>query len=301
MISKLKFWLPRVRLPAFSLFLAIVAWFLVHSGQRVREEHPIPIVYKNLPENLAFARKPPEFIEFGFVGVFHRIRAVDIDRLTYEVDLSEARAGVQSIETSTGQFFFPVDVELVNPRPRRFEVFLEPKMKKEVPVELKLVGEAPSGMILARLEAKPNPIPVEGPMSTLAKLEKFEVPIAIRSGELQWKEFKEVSMPDWTLGASQIVEVSVEFSNESSEVEFRDVSVVSGSPQVRLQVYPARATVILQGAETSLKRVGRDLKVEIPVEGLSPGRYRLEGRISEQKGIRLVRIEPKSFIVEVLR
>ncbi len=297
---KLKNILPSLRLPAFSLFLAVVAWFLVHSAQRVREEHNIPIVYKNLPTTLAFSRKPPEFVRFGFVGIFHRLRTIDISKLRYEVDLSDARAGNHLVEVTTGQFFFPVDVELVNPRPRRFELFFEPRTKRDVPVEANIIGSLPKGLVLSKLELRPNPITVEGPLSALSKLEKFQVDVQLRENEESWREFKEIEMPDWSLGENKSVELLVELSRMLTQREFKDVPVISASPKVKIQVFPSRAKVIVVGAEEALNRLSGSIRVEIPVEGLQPGRYRLEGRLSHKKGIQEARIDPKSFIVEVL-
>jgi len=300
----MKHWRDRLRslrLPAFSLLLAMVAWFLVHSAQRVREEHNIAIVYRNLPKDLAFARKPPEAIRFGFVGIFHRLRSIDIDKLSYEVDLSEAKAGTHVVDVTTGQFFFSVDVDMVNPRPRRFEVLLEPRLRREVPVQAKLVGPLPPGFALSRLEVRPNPITIDGPVSALSKLDRFEVEIKTRGNVQQWEEFVEVPMPEWSLGEGKTVEVSVELSKLHTERDFRDVPVVPSEPNVKIQVFPSRARVVALGAEDSVRRMANRLKVEIPVKGLAPGRYRLEGQVPEELGIQIVRIEPKSFIVEVLK
>jgi len=300
----MKNWRDRLRsfrLPAFSLLLATVAWFLVHSAQRVREEHNVPIVYRNLPKDLAFARKPPEAIRFGFVGIFHRLRSIDINNLTYEVDLSESKAGTHVVDVTTGQFFFSVDVDMVNPRPRRFEVLLEPRLRREVPVQAKLVGALPPGFAVSKLEVRPNPITVDGPVSALSKLDRFEVEIKTREDVQKWDEFVEVSMPEWSLGVEKTVEVSVEISKLQSERDFRDVPVVASDPQVKIQVFPSRARVVALGAEEPIRRMAGRLKVKIPVKGLAPGRYRLEGQVSEELGIQIVRIEPKSFIVEVLK
>lgn len=296
-----KTWFVRARLPVLALFLSCVAWFLVHSGQTVKEEREIPILYKNLPPQLAFTRRPPEVIRLSFIGVFHRLRAADLENLKYEVDLTEARAGSFPVEVNTGQFFLPVDIELMNPRPRRFELLLEARSIRDVPVELKPVGTLPEGMAITKLEAKPNPVTVEGPMSAVSKLEKFHIEVPLRTGETQWTEIFNLPPTSWMGSRGISVEVEVELSKLTSEFEFVDLPVRSASPTVEIKTFPSTAKVYIQGTESSLASLKDRLYVEIPVEGLAKGRYRLEGRVPLDPGFRLIRIEPKSFIVEVLK
>lgn len=170
----------RARLPSISVMMAIIAWFLVHSSQTVKEDHLVPVTYKNLSPDLAFSRQPIENVRMGFVGVFHRLRSAELERLTYEVDLSEAKAGLTSVEVNVGQLFLPVDIDVVNPRPRRIDVFLETKQSKEVPVKINLQGSLKSGLVVSKLKATPNPVVITGPLSALNKIDRITVDLPVR-------------------------------------------------------------------------------------------------------------------------
>lgn len=93
----------------------------------------------------------------------------------------------------------------------------------------------------------------------------------------------------------------IEVGIEQLHVErvFHDVPVVAGDSSVKIQTLPATARVVLLGTEDRLNSLFKKLQVVIPVQGLSRGRYRLEGRVELPEDMRLVRVEPKSFIVEV--
>lgn len=291
------------RLQLLSVFLAIIFWFLVHSGQTVKQRLTFPIRYINLPKHLVFRSDPPTNLQVNLIGSLHRLRSLNNENIFYPVDLINAEKGRQSIDIDASNLRLPIDVQWLSSRPRRLDFELVELMKKEIPVEILFVGQPADGYVVSKVAVSPNPIQILGPPETVELLNSLQLEVNIegKSEAFSTSVLTRLKQPQTKTIDSVLVDI--EFSRLNVEKIFEEVPVkAQGQPAsgARVKLQPETARVTLKGSESEITGLGDQIDLFVPVEGLQKGRYRVRGKLQISEQIRVVSMEPESFIVEVL-
>lgn len=290
----------RGRLQVLSVVLAMVAWFVVSSGQTVKQKFEFNLQYSNLPSNLVFVTTPPQKLRVTLVGSLHRLRGLEPETMPYVVDLSGARAGPNSIEIETSFLRLPLDVRVLNPNPRRLDFQLEELARKDVPLDIEMQGKLAAGFLVSKIELTPPLVQLMGPASVIEKISSIPVSINVEgktesfttSIPIQWKN-TEIRSVDSVLAEVMISQLNV-------EKEFNEVAVTAlGSSDQRITIQPSVATVRVRGSQDAIDALTQKIKVVVSVEGLQKGRYRIRGQLDTADDVVLLKMLPDSFIVEV--
>jgi len=288
------------RLQIFSVILALIAWFAVHSGQTIRQRTEFPIQYINLPVQLSFAKEPPSRIQVTLTGTLHRLRGLDTKEIPYVVDLSSYEAGRFFIDIDSSNLRLPFDVRPISVTPRRIEVSFEEMMKKELPVRVVVDGVLKPGYVLTSIETTPDPIQVQGPKSMVEGLKEVELRLNVEGRS----ESFSTSLPiDWSgsrIHSVETVLVEAKISKTNVEQRFEKVEVVAeGGEDKKVTINPSFASLVIRGPESALPDASEKLKIMVSVLGLEKGRYRLRGSLNLSPDVSIVSMNPESFIVEV--
>lgn len=292
----------KARLKVFAVALALLAWFLVQTSQPVKEFRFIELRYVNEP-NLSFSKKPIDRVRVTLTGSLYRIRSLNSEDLTYEVDLTRLSEGKHSLDFDVANLRLPYEIGVENPFPRRFEVQLERTRTKNLPVELKFLSPPPELYVVSAVRIDPNPIQVRGAQSIVQALEKIEIPIELEGRRSSFETSVLLNSPHPLVETLSLVSIQVDLRALDSELILETVEVKSQESGTGAVFTPSTARVVLRGNREELEDPELQVEVFVPVEGLSRAQgQRVEGRVQvSHPNVKVVSLEPRQFIVDFRR
>jgi hypothetical protein len=301
MLQSFQNWLfSKARLQVLSVVLAFIAWFAVHSGQQVQERVAYKIRYENLQPQLVFKKEPPTEFRIILKGSLNRLRAILEKPRVYALDLSRSEEGRDVFDIDLAQLDLPLDVRAENPIPQTIEIQLERLERKEIGLKLDLRDVPAKGYVLTQSRVFPGSIEVFGPSSLLRSMNEIRLEVSLDQKKESFSLPLRLDLhPSLKTSVSQVVaELSIE--GVTKEQEITGVKVRPRGEVREVKISPEVARVLLRGSEEQLKTVADRLLVEVPVDGLKRGRYRIRGDLKLATGVQVVSIFPESFIVEVI-
>ncbi len=156
------------------LALAVVLWALVSSSKIETLKFKIPIIYKNLPQDLMVSNTSDKFATLIFEGKSDDLKNPLLKNVKAVVNLENAVAG----EVGT----FPIEIEkqdipddiLVSSVQNEVMVTVDTKEEKWVEVIPSLSGSAPQGKVIIDRSVSPDRVKISGPSSQVDEIQSVE-------------------------------------------------------------------------------------------------------------------------------
>jgi YbbR domain-containing protein len=290
----------RALLQIFSLVIALAAWALVNSGQTISQRKTVHLQYVQVPASLVFQRNPLKEVKVDLTGSLYRLRSISDADLNYTVDLSSAKPGTSHIEMDIENLRLPLDVEASHISPRSFNIYLEEIYARSLPIKPLFIGKLKDGFQMGIVKVSPQAVSVSGPKSIVSKLAEVGVDVSLANRELSFSETIKPKLSFPGAEALENVTVEVEITPQKTRLEFPTIPVSTRTLQ-KVKITPMNGKVILEGPEAEIRGLESKLEIVISVEGLKRGRYRLRGNVLTPDKVKLISIEPESFLVEVLQ
>ena len=146
-----------------SLALAVGLWLAVASDPPAEVAVDVPIVFRNIPENLEISSETVPRAQIRVRGpqrVVHRLQPADIYA---EIDLGGMKPGQRTFELTAQQVHQPKELEVIQVVPNQFHLMFDTRLTRQVPVHPRAFGNFAPGYQIARLEADPPSITISGP------------------------------------------------------------------------------------------------------------------------------------------
>src|SRR5437773_2069443 len=172
-----------------SLLLALLFYAHVVTDQLRESRLTVGVSLSGLADTLAVVGSPPTKVNVKVRGKWKDLIRLELTNTSLSIDLAGA---------SPGRFQRTISVEDVRERaipaelsksldvtevvdPRTIDITIEPKLARTMPVAPRVVGAAPSGYwIDGSAEVEPDSARVEGPASTVARLDTvYTLPVDI--------------------------------------------------------------------------------------------------------------------------
>jgi YbbR domain-containing protein len=285
-------------LKLLALAITLVIWFAVTS-----ENTPVTFmaaVQLNLllPANLEVSNDPPRSINVLLNGSKMKLGDINSLDLVATVDLSDFKPGerVLLLTSQRVSMTLPEGVRIESFEPSSIPLRLEPRIERQLPVEVRVDGQPADGYEVYSTTSTPAAIKVQGPASHVSALEKAQTETV--SVEKRTDSFK-VEQVLIDIGSQKVeavdrfVEVQIEIGEKRIERQFDNVQVqsVSGIP-----ILPTVATVTLLGPVRAIEQLRTEdilVLVDKPSTGESNPQLRLPSHLQQQ--IKLVSIKPALF------
>jgi YbbR domain-containing protein len=160
------FWL---KVGAFVAALTIWTFSVTQPEiERVLEAEPR---YVNVPEGLEIDPDQAHRVTVVIRGVRRKLADITADSLNAELDLSEVGAPGEYTFTVTHESLnLPPGIEFVQAVPSQLRLRLEPRVRREVPVEPSFVGIPETGYVLDSYTVTPPVLTIVGPRNRLGLL-----------------------------------------------------------------------------------------------------------------------------------
>ena len=152
-----------------ALFSALIFWFYVASSYAKIGSFPgtLPIEYRNLPANtVAISDSDNISIKLAADGIVWQ-RLSSSSFMAY-VDLAGLSIGTHELEVKVDMSVS--GVQIIEKKPAKILVRIEPKISKEVPVSVKIEGKPGEGFITQTADVQPAKVTVSGAQSVLEKI-----------------------------------------------------------------------------------------------------------------------------------
>lgn len=244
-----------------ALVIALALWYGV-TGQRKPTTIRVPRVPLNfrLPGDTEISNEPRTEVEITLTGNKRALDTINVRDLVANVDVSDFRPGEHSVMLTPERVTMglPDGVRYGDIQPNNVLLKLEPRLDRELEVEVLRTGNLPAGYELRGISVRPEKIRVRGPASHLNALQKAPTEVISLDGRKESFTLPQtaIEIPDRKVDLIEgVVSVTFEIGEERIEKSFGGIQVnTSDGTQVR----PETVTIHLYGERSAINQLRAD-------------------------------------------
>ena len=285
-------------LKLLALAITLILWFAV-TGQN----QPLTIrtgVQLNLirPSNLDISNDPPKTVEVVLTGSRPNLQSLSPLDLVATVDVSDHPAGERVIRLTLDRVTMqlPDGVKIESFQPSTIPIRLEPRVERQILVEVKTEGKPEDGYEVYGINPAPTTVRVRGPASRVEALQKAPTETISLSGRKESFTASRVAIdiPDQKIEVlDPLVDLAVEVGEKRTEKSFSGVRTRSISG---VEVRPATAEVTLSGPASVLAELRpEDVKVVVNLSTTGGSVAGLELPPAVKDRVKLLSVRPSQF------
>ena len=139
-----------------SLALAVGLWLAVASDPPAEVAVDVPIVFRNIPENLEISSENVPRAQIRVRGPQRVVRRLQPADIYAEIDLGGMKPGERTFDLTAQQVHQPKELEVVQVVPNQFHLRFDTRLTRQVPVHPRAFGNFAPGYQIGRLEADPS-------------------------------------------------------------------------------------------------------------------------------------------------
>jgi YbbR domain-containing protein len=159
---------------AASLVAAFGLWVWLVGTRELTTSISAPVQYRNVPPNLEISSEFVETVHLVLRGPSASLSRIARNPPPLVIDLRPMKGpGERTFSVSRPHFDLPAGVALERAVPAQIRTQLEPRMVRDVPVEVR-IGNIPAGMRVKHIESLPPVMTIAGPESRVSRIEKVE-------------------------------------------------------------------------------------------------------------------------------
>lgn len=154
----------------FALILAAILWMYVMNEQNppVESTVTIPLELRNLSGKVIVVDAPEE-VRVKVRGPRNSVAGLLPKDIKSYLELKGLPEGRHTVKVNP---VIPLSLELVEVTPDKVQIRLDSAASRQLPVEIKIIGATPVGILVDKVSADPMKVTVEGPRSQLDAVEK---------------------------------------------------------------------------------------------------------------------------------
>lgn len=295
-----KIFLEDWSLKLLALTITLILWFAV-TGQNkpltIRTSAQLNLIR---PSNLDISNDPPKTVEVVLRGSRPNLQSLSPLDLVATVDVSDHPAGERVIRLTLDRVTMqlPDGVKIESFQPSTIPIRLEPRMERQVPVEVKTDGKPEDGYEVYGFNLAQATIRVRGPASRIEALQKASTETISLSGRQESFTASRVAIdiPDQKIEVlDPLVDLVVEVGEKRTEKSFSGVAARSITG---VEVRPATAEVTLSGPASVLTGLRpEDVKVVVGTSDTGGSVAGLELPPAVKDRVKLLSVRPSQFFI----
>lgn len=254
-------------LKILALLISLALWWGV-TGQRTPTTIRVPRVPLNfrLPSDTEISNDPRADVEVALTGSKRQLDAINVRDLTVNVDVSDLKPGEHNVQLTTDRVAMglPEGVRFGDIQPNNVLLKLEPRVEREIQVEVRHTGNPAEGYELRGITATPDKVKVRGPASHVDALVKVPTEMVSLDGRKEsfTQEQTAIEIADKKVDLID-TSVSVRVEIEERHVDKTYTNVVVQDTQ-DAQENARTATVTLSGPRSMLDKLrAEDFKIAL--------------------------------------
>jgi YbbR domain-containing protein len=284
--------MKEIPLKILSLFLALLIVLYVYTGKKMVFFRDVPIDFLNLPPEKVIVESSAFSVKIKMSGSKRVLETVK-PSIRAEVDLSDAKDGLNIIEITSKNIKVPPYVKILSVIPQSIEVKVEPIIKKSLPVMVKISSD--EDYVVANLKTVPSEVVVEFPKGYEVKEDAIRVELEKKCD----REGNFVYQTPVSLGSENLLTISppkikvkwiCEKKLEELTLQKVPVQIANKREGVKYFLKPDRIDLKIRGWSKDLKRMDlkKEIRATVKVEDYPPGTYKVEPEIQLPEGIELI-------------
>jgi YbbR-like protein len=289
-----------VGLAVLSFIIALGLWIAGHRDTERAIE--VPVEFRNIPSDLMVLDNRVDYVVLRLSGPRTLVSTLDADDLKLLVDLYGSKAGSLSFPLGPSAFNIPRGVTVARITPPIIHLRLDPVIKRELPVSIRLSGKPLAGYKIEEMAVQPESVSVRGPADEIRRMNLVEtLPIDVERSRSSIKRTVRLSTDGKPLSfMPEQVSVAITIVEEDSIKDFKNVEIGARGASGDYMVTPKFAQVRLFGPRRILDKLelGAD-QVYLDVDGLAPGEHSLELKFNLPAEIKVVEQKPPRFKVKI--
>ncbi len=283
-----------------ALAMTLVLWLAV-TGQNTPETIRTGVRLNFIrPPDLDISNEPPKSVDAFLTGSRSKLSSLSMPDLVATVDLSDHRPGDRVVRLSVDRvkMTLPPGVVIESFQPSTIPVRLEPRVERQLEIEVKLEGKVAAGYEVYGAKPVQPTVRVRGPASRIEVLQRAPTEAISIEGKKEGFTSSRVpiDIPDQKIDLlDENVDVVVEIGERSSEKSFSGVPALSNTGA---GIKPETASVILSGPSSVIEQLRKeDVKVVVDVSNSGASVARLDLPPSFKNRIKVLSIKPAKFSV----
>jgi YbbR domain-containing protein len=289
-------------LKVLALIIAVGLWL---AGQRdIERSIEVPLEVRNLPAGLMLMDNRVDFVVLRLSGPRRLVSTFDAETLKLTLDLSAAKPGSATFPLSSNSLNIPRGVTVSRITPPVINMRIEPVLKKNLAVSVRLANRLPESFKIASISVNPNSVSVRGPADEVRGITLAEtVPIEIEARRGVIKRTLRIATDGRPLTFDpEQVDVTVTVDAATVVKEYRDLKVQAPAGAGEYTVTPALVNIRLAGPSDVLQmlELGPN-QVFLNLEGLAPGDYSLPLNFNLPADVQVLEHRPQRFKVRILK
>lgn len=293
-------------LKLLSLLAAAGLWFFVNAGQRDAElSLQVPVELHNTPPNVMLVSPRVGFIDLVVRGPRTLLHRIHPDQLAMILDLSGVRPGPAVFRILGEALDLPRGVTVVRLSPPEVTLEFAATTRRRVPVHVALTGKPPSGLRVTDTKVAPESVEVFGPADQVEPIKAAETSAIdlsdAEAGLIERDLALEVPREYVSFGAN-LVHAQVLLEEPERTRTVANVPVVVRNSPYRTALRPTAVQITVRGPRSATDSLELDHgAVYIDAAGQEPGTYDLTPAVDLPADVELVRQEPASIELRILR
>jgi YbbR domain-containing protein len=290
-------------LKIFSLTFALGLWLFVNVGQKPAEwPFQVPVEFRNIPSSVMVLNPSAEQVEVRLMGPPAVLSTVDAGSLKIALDLGGAQPGNSTFRLGPDSFSPPRGVRVTRVTPSVINLRLDWVAVRMLPVTVRFGGKVPFGYKVARAEANPATVRVQGPAEEISRMDSVDtVPVEFEGKDGPFKKDVRLFFDGQYVSFSpDRVTVLVTLEEEFVTKEFARVEVKAKNSSSRYTVSPRSVYLLVSGPKRILDQlqIGED-QAYLDLKGLQPGNHTVKLSLSLPSEIQVLEEKPDRFRVQI--
>jgi len=288
-----------------ALFMALICWYVVSGQEKVETWLEVPLDFVNLPQRMKIVSGAGK-VQVRIRGTSSQIRAINMNRLAYKVDLADIRPGENIIPLLPENMSIVSAVDVVEISPSRLELVADTIVSRNFPVHLDWEGLPAEDMRFRNATLSPEQVTVTGFAHSLDGLKHIStVHIRVPSdGGLSASGRARLVLPEGVTSEVTSVDYTLAFSPMTQAI------------WVKMNLEPVAHEGFTYTFDPKFVRVQLDVPVRLlrdknwretlrlfvdPGGEPSAGRSRIRPRSEFPEGVRILEMKPEDVEILVRR
>ncbi len=199
---------------AVAILLACGLWLAFgYQTESIRRDYVRPIVSRNLPADWIIEGQKPKETTVTFVGSKQAFGLLNEDSLSVTLDMTGVKEGRQELPIGNNNIQYPSNVKVVGINPNKIRFVAHMLTHFEAPIDVKLSGALPKGLILRKVTVSPASVQLKAPKKDIKNIKITTELINLREITATTKLEPQLTVPpkaQFVEGEPPSVEVTIE-------------------------------------------------------------------------------------------
>jgi hypothetical protein len=265
----------------------------------------VPVEPYKIPQGLILVGPPFKEIELRVRGSDSALEDLSHNVPRYNLDLSAAAVGVESLPINPDMIKMPGEVKIIRIHPAYLTVKVDRRQKKQVPVKITVSGDPASRYFMSSTLAQPSTVWLCGPEAVLSFINQIltkPIDVTGRSESLKKEIALELAAGVQVCGASGIILAEITIAEKDITRRFTDILVEGQNTPFQFRISPPSMTVEIKGPQNIVENLQpqKDIRVLVELKDLNPGVYVRRATITLPVKTTLLNVEPELFTVKII-